>query len=1258
MFERLKESWRAAKRSGLEIVFAQHFALLEEDRGSVGIASRLPQLPVQSGLPGIAHRLARFVIDDEDRAAPRDLKAYLAGRQYFGSMMSRQFAERHKGKAKPFFDALPPDPELYVRLAETYEALYSPGRTSWANMIPSFDVQLDWLTCFLLFAAQTATGTEKNVNSEIVEAMALSKGVDPAVLVAGAFIVEDAQGKWKHWSWEPLPHTVFWRIDGFAKLIARYPEVVRKALAQSNAAARAYSLTALRHLADNSGPFLNEIAALAVGGSKEVREASDPFIAAAFQKYRPLLEDKATKSSSDERGHAVRLLARVGGESARSFLEERLKIEKTSKVAEMLQDLLADPLSKQEGKGPDSAEDFGLAPVPSVPVIAPLDSSVFDDLRSCVDEYERKSAEAFDRNEWAKKQKAVFLPLLPDTAVRLFKELQELQVTDGKEWPNIHHSWTGNTVSILQKFAAHPSFQLIHLVRWCLLLSGRTKDTRTGDWQRWSIRYSWGKKFLIYQQARKRPIDLRELAAAFTAIGIDDALIGDELLQYNSYGPRVFMLNVPEAIWPYFAERLHLLEEGFGMRPLPDHRRPRYFDEKNLRANSFAILKLFPTIPTRFIPFLWEIALGPSKTERPLAQECLSKLPGKEERIVAAVQSRQIEARLAAAQWLAELKYKSAVPALKSALAKEKSEIARDEQMRALEILGVSLEELLDVKQLEQDAEKGLKKGVPSDLEWFPFPQLPQVRWADSGKPVSPRIIEWFLVQGCRLKDAEANPLLRRYCSLFRKDDREKLGRFVLDLWIAKDTKPKYNAEQASALAQQETAQAAGWAKRAPQYYKDFDEQKFYQTAYNRLLTVPEGSQIATKGILAVSGACCGPDVAPIVHRYIKQWFGYRGAQGKALLQVLAWIDSPAAIQVILSVANRFRTKGIQEEAARLCQVLAERKGWTLNELADRTIPTAGLDEQGAMQLDYGSRAFTVRLTPEMTLEIINPAGKAIASLPDGNQSDDPEKVKTAKATLTAARKELKQVLTMQRDRLYEALCIQRSWRFEEWETYLRQHPIVGRYCQRLVWAVWEEDHVGDSFRPMDDGTLTNNEDDTVTLPADSVIHLAHEQTLGNDAAAAWVQHFSDYKVEPLFQQFGKQSYIVPADLKEETEIKQFRGHLVKAFSLRNRLTKLGYSRGQPVDGGWFMEYRKGFSDLGLAAVIEFTGNVLPEENRTVALLRLFFERRSPGDQSFSEEVPLGDLPAVLLSECWNDLRMAAADGQGYADDWQKQSEY
>ena len=66
---------------------------------------------------------------------------------------------------------------------------------------------------------------------------------------------------------------------------------------------------------------------------------------------------------------------------------------------------------------------------------------------------------------------------------------------------------------------------------------------------------------------------------------------------------------------------------------------------------------------------------------------------------------------------------------------------------------------------------------------------------------------------------------------------------------------------------------------------------------------------------------------------------------------------------------------------------------------------------------------------------------------------------------------------------------------------------------------------------------------------------------------------------------------------------------------------------------------------------IRFTGNPLPESNRTVALVDLTFYR---GGYS----MPLAEVPTILLSECYHDLRSIAALGTGFDPDWEKKSEY
>lgn len=431
--------------------------------------------------------------------------------------------------------------------------------------------------------------------------------------------------------------------------------------------------------------------------------------------------------------------------------------------------------------------------------------------------------------------------------------------------------------------------------------------------------------------------------------------------------------------------------------------------------------------------------------------------------------------------------------------------------------------------------------------------------------------------------------------------------------------------------------------------------QQWYASILPRHLTQPKGSAIDSKGVLAVAGACGGSGTAPLVARYLKEWYGLRGAQCKALVQMLAWVEHPAAIQVLLAVGSRFRTKGIQDEAARQVQAVAARKGWTLEELADRTIPSAGLDENGEMTLDYGARQFSARLGDDLELVLRNSEGKILSSLPDPRTGDDEERAKEAKKLLSASRKELKSALRIQAERLYEAMCTQRSWSFDDWSRYLNRHPIVRHLCGRLVWIVLRDGAPALTFRPLADGTLTDVAEGTVTLSAGDAVRLAHDCNTPSDVAQSWGTHFADYEVEPLFQQLGRPRFALSEEKKQAVQLDDFQGHTLNAFALRGRATKLGYTRGQTQDGGWFYTYLKRFPTLGLAATLEFTGNSLPEENRKVALRALSFSRIVAGNEPGGHS-PLGEIPAALLAETWNDLRSIAAEGSGFDPDWEKKT--
>jgi hypothetical protein len=238
-------------------------------------------------------------------------------------------------------------------------------------------------------------------------------------------------------------------------------------------------------------------------------------------------------------------------------------------------------------------------------------------------------------------------------------------------------------------------------------------------------------------------------------------------------------------------------------------------------------------------------------------------------------------------------------------------------------------------------------------------------------------------------------------------------------------------------------------------------------------------------------------------------------------------------------------------------------------------------------------------------------------------------------------------------------MCTQRTWPFEDWSLYLNRHPIARHHCQRLVWAVVRDEKVVALFRPLPDGSLTDLNDDPVTLKTDDLVRVAHECQIAPEQSQAWRQHLKDYEVEPLFEQFGRPNFDLAEERKQADELADFRGHILEAFKLRGRANKLGYTRGQAQDGGWFFDYHKRFPTLGMEAILEFTGNGLPEENRTIALTTFRFERVAPEGEPVSggAKMSLGEVPPVLLSECWNDIRQIAAEGSGFDPEWEKKTQ-
>lgn len=1035
-----------------------------------------------------------------------------------------------------------------------------------------------------------------------------------------------------------------------------HPEAVRALLQQLSASGKVELAKRIGQSQSLAKEFAAELVALAVDGAKTVRvEAIKHLECIPTEDRQRLLGDLLREGETAQRTQAAELLARWPVDNTAPLLEAALESETSKPVQQAIRAAL-----NRLGAASD-AQDQTLPPAPEWTPFAdtPLGDTaleLFEANRKELLERARKAAEAeIEDNKnakhtytWSQQQ---YAKLGKVTTEDLQAALNLLNgVGDKKNAQRVRNGEVANVVSAGNRLYTLPGFGPVHLVRWL---------TASHHW-----RSFWAddgfQKWLGQQPAGS--VDLRALAAVFQNAGLPLEDVARAALCDYWNTPNAVDVLPPEQIWPFFAEHPEFIDEGLGLVAPPKRERTQW--PMDMGA-TMRVLAVFPYIPARWMPRLMELALGEGKTHRALAQKALASVPDIGRSVIDSLAHTKSEVRIEAARWLADLKHTAAVPALTQALDKESRETVRAAFLTALEALGEDIAPRLAPSILLAEAKKGLKAKPPAGLAWFAMEGLPAAHWAD-GSAVEPEIIRWWVVLACKLKEPGGNALLTRYMGLLDAASRQALGSTVLRQFIAQDTRHP-PLEEGIAYANQHAAQRyqnyqRGYQNAKPEYrqyyeanYAKSPEQVFEECKREKMGEYL-GSAIGEKGILALAANAPGHEIVTLLQQYMRDHY-QRRAQIEAMLEGVAPGNDPLVIQLMLSLSRRYRTASVQTKARTLVQEIADRNGWTQDQLADRTIPTAGLDDTGVLTLPYGDRIFTMVLDAAMKPELRNPEGKVIKALPEPRQTDDPAQVKETKALLSGSKKELKQVVDLQTARLFEAMCTGRLWPAAEWREYLQQHPIAGRLVQRLVWM--ELDAQGEllqTFRPTEDGSLINTEDAEVSLSDGSSLRLAHASLLADAQSAAWVKHFKDYKLAPLFAQMARKApdlALVDAQGTAVREIADRQGWVSDTFTLRGAFTKLGYQRAQAEDGGFFYQYSKEFSSVGVRVVMEFSGNCLPEENVAAVLKTLSFEdtrQRGWGDHSMA----LADVPPVLLAEAYGDYLAVAKVCAGFDADWEK----
>ncbi|RYF75077.1 MAG: DUF4132 domain-containing protein [Comamonadaceae bacterium] len=1198
------------------------------------------------GREGLARDILSFVLQGEPLAVLDEAGQRPELGELF-RLTGGKYGNGHRERPDVFehFGELPPT--IALRWARLQEASVRAQASSCRIQLPR---GIHWPEVLLLTSAELSmTGWSsqrpkaRRLTYRQIEAMLQEDGLDAASLLAACFATPVDSGF-------GAEHRLLMLTDlpDYPQALERHLEAVRPLLLATAVCQRVHVLTMLARATPTTLEQLSpQLCELAVASSKQVRIPAEGVLRRCGTSASAPLRERALQGNPEQRWHALRLLHQLGADRSDSADQAFARAAAAADKAQSVQALIAEWDAGQQAV--DQEHDAYEVVLPSIDWSAAnchvppealarlwknIDESITRSNTSMRDYHARRVAEG---QEFPLRQDK---PYTAADAIALQAYLDSGRSLPTEHIPQRGRGWNHVAQPMLklaETDGVSPAAMLKVLLFFGIATSHGGMLTHLAVPALHAMHRRLGKPSML------------ELSCMLDEVGQS----GQALLRnYCHARSAPFAVDWPnEDVWPFFAHHLEAVLQAL----LHDTDKDDSLD----RAGLFRAIATLPKPPAAAVDALFVLALGPGKTDRGPAQEALHRHPGKEERIVAALSDGKAETRAVAANWLCRLRHGPAVPALEKAVATEKHDLAKGAMLDALQALGQPVEKYLDRTALAAEAAKSLSKGMPKDLDFFPWSALPEVRWADGGAAVPSEVLRWMIVQAVKQKTSEPNAVLRKYCEMFDARDREAFGRFVLETWLHEDVRP-IPPDEAMSRAKSYALGSFSTMASFPQSYQDSPHlgksvEELTAVFLPGQLRQPAGSAIGAKGLLAVVAACARESAAGPTQRYLKAWYGSRASQGKALIAMLAWIDHPSATQLMLSIGSRFRTKSFQEEATRQALALAERKGWTLDELADRTVPSAAFDETGTLELSFGSRCFTARLQPDFKVGLFDPEGKTIAALPEPRQDDDAERAKEAKKAFGAAKKEVKNIVDLQTHRLYEALCTEREWPAADWAAYLQRHPVLRHLVQRLVWLELVDEKPARTFRPLDDGTLTDHEDSEIALAQGARVRLAHDSMLGADAVSAWQRHLVDYEIKPLFQQLGKARYALPESETGNDAITDFEGHLIEAFALRGRALKLGYTRGPAEDGGWFHVYEKRFPTLGLQAVLEFTGNPLPEENRTVALLNLSFSHSADPSRG---KLTLSRVPKVLLSECYDDLGLMAAEGTGYDADWQTKSGY
>lgn len=533
--------------------------------------------------------------------------------------------------------------------------------------------------------------------------------------------------------------------------------------------------------------------------------------------------------------------------------------------------------------------------------------------------------------------------------------------------------------------------------------------------------------------------------------------------------------------------------------------------------------------------------------------ELLSSYEGCKEKVISCLKNKDEGVREAAARILINFDMIEFRELLEKTVSTEKSKKVKFLIFNIIDRSYLDQKSLQSAESISEYCTERLRKISYKVPKWIPVNELQKLRH-ENGEEVSKEVIIYLISRYSFETTIRRSSMADMIINKCNKQDLDLLGNEILNIWIN------------------------------------------------------NGADTKQKWVLGLVASIGGFDVVNALKTQIDLWSkSARWVIACEAVKALSINGSNEALITIDNIARKYKHKQIKSAAKEAFTFAAKLFNLSEEELADKIIPDLGFNKRGEREFDYGSRSFIAKLNLNSSLTITDNNNKVIKTLPKANKSDDELKAKEALKEFKELKKQIKTITSSQSLRLEIALSQNKIWSKKDWESLFVENSIMHNFSLALVWGVYEEGKLKNTFRYMEDGTFNTKEEEEYQLLENSFIGLVHPLEMGKDELDAWIQQFEDYEIVQPFPQLKRKICKVSKDERLRKSVERFSGVRVNGLSLVGRLTKLGWYRGVVQDEGRYYEIYKEDEKIGIGVQLSFYGLYIGDEDEETTVYDLVF---------------------------------------------------